>query len=99
MKWKKLPYWLRGGIIGIGIGILVFLGLYIWSITIPKSIFAGAMISHKQPHILIILLVLPIGIVEFLRELRGIDNSSVLGVVFILFFGLLLYFLIGSFIG
>jgi len=22
--WKSLPYWLRGGIIGIGIGILAF---------------------------------------------------------------------------
>src|SRR3989344_2414354 len=99
MKWKKLPYWLKGGIIGMGIGILAFLGLWIYSLTIPKSIFTGLMIDNRQPNVLIILLLIPIGIAVFLTELIGVRNSSILGLIFSLLFSFIIYFTIGAFIG
>jgi len=100
MKFKNLPAWLKGGIIGLIIGILFILGAYFYQWWVDYTAPTIPPVMIEKPNILKILLFLPFilpfiiaSLILFL--LTGLENEYPITI----FIGLIVYFLIGAFIG
>ena len=105
MKWKNLPTWLKGGIIGLVTGILTLLGCYLYQLwfehTKQGDMFL-AVIRKINP--LEVLIVFPFVIAATISSLIGLRGTSLIfklpyANALISLLGLLIYFLIGAFIG
>ncbi len=94
MKWKDFPTWLKGGIIGVIIGILTFLVGYFYQ-ELTKDKIRTMLVVEKRLW-LIILIFFPVLISLLILELMGIGDKYL---VIVLLLSLIIYFLIGAFIG
>ena len=103
MKWKTLPYWLRGGLIGL----LIF--TLLWTIPLLFGEFLPDLIGNFYTYlalsfiILALILRLPFGC-ETSLSFGGYSGPSpaycdILSWVFILILGVLIPFLLGALIG
>jgi len=105
MKWKDFPAWLKCGIIGIIIGILTFLGNYLyqlWFESTKKGFIFAAEIETPSPIRILILFPFMIDtalLVLVGLEVKGLAMGYISSNLLIFSFGLLVYFLIGAFIG
>ena len=102
MKWKNLPTWLKGGIIGLIIGILISFGNYLYYLLFEqREIY---LLWIKRPSIIRIVILFPFVIAAIISSLIGLrGRGSILLLpyrnLFIFLVGLVIYFLIGALIG
>jgi hypothetical protein len=105
MKWKNLPYWLRGGIISLGVIIIISILLSLIPIIIYKGSCEISFITYSKnlsncfilSYFLLGLGALPFSL--FFSPLFRLIHNLQVNLIFTILFGLITYFIIGAIIG
>ena len=85
MKWKKLPSWVKGGIIGGIIGIIPLIYVVIWLVILKNSTLSD-------------IVLFPVNLVDNLLS-TFLYSGGDMGGIIVLFIAPIFYFLIGALIG